>query len=290
MQDEIGDERLLERRREALDELRRQPADEADRVGDEVALAVVLEAARRRVERLEEPVLDADVRAGQRVQERRLADVRVAGERDGGRAAARALLAPRRAVLADLLEAPPQQRDLVARETAVGLELRLAGAARADAGAERTGAAAEALEVLPHAPHPRQVVLELRELDLELALGAPRVLGEDVEDQLRPVDDAGREGVLERSLLRRLQLAVHEQHLRLRLLVGVLQLLELPLADVRARIRARRAAARARRRAPRPRCARARGARRAPRRHPRTSGARPARARARARSPSSAPG
>ena len=60
MQDEVRDERLLERRREALDELRRQPADEADGVGDEVALAVVLEAARGRVERLEEAVLDAD--------------------------------------------------------------------------------------------------------------------------------------------------------------------------------------------------------------------------------------
>ena len=59
VQHEVGDERLLERRREALDELRRQPADEADGVGDEVALAVVLEAPRRRVERLEEPVLDA---------------------------------------------------------------------------------------------------------------------------------------------------------------------------------------------------------------------------------------
>jgi len=44
--------------------------------------------------------------------------------------------------------------------------------------------------VLPQAAHPREVVLELGQLDLELALGARRVLGEDVEDQLRPVDDA----------------------------------------------------------------------------------------------------
>ena len=64
-------------------------------------------------------------------------------------------------------------------------------------------AAAEALEVLPHAPHARQVVLELRELDLELPLGARRVLGEDVEDQLRPVDHARVERVLEVALLRR---------------------------------------------------------------------------------------
>ncbi len=62
VQHHVGDERLLERRREALDELVRQPADEADGVGDEVAAAVVLEAARRRVERVEELVLDRHLR------------------------------------------------------------------------------------------------------------------------------------------------------------------------------------------------------------------------------------
>jgi len=41
VEDEVRDERLLERRGEALDELGRQTADEADRVGDEVALPVV---------------------------------------------------------------------------------------------------------------------------------------------------------------------------------------------------------------------------------------------------------
>ena len=58
VQHEIGHERLLERGGEALDELVRQPADEADRVRDEIAAAVVLEAARRRVERLEQTVVD----------------------------------------------------------------------------------------------------------------------------------------------------------------------------------------------------------------------------------------
>ena len=58
VQDHVGDERLLERRREALDELVWQPPDEADGVGHEVAAPFVLEGARRRVERLEEPVLD----------------------------------------------------------------------------------------------------------------------------------------------------------------------------------------------------------------------------------------
>src|SRR5581483_2998837 len=82
VEDEVGDERLLQGRGEALDELVRQPADEADGVGNEVAAAVVLEGARGRVERLEEPVPDRDVRVCERVQERRLSRVRIARERD----------------------------------------------------------------------------------------------------------------------------------------------------------------------------------------------------------------
>ena len=133
------------------------------------------------------------LRAGERVQERRLADVRVAGERDRRRLRARrATCAASRAAGSRRCSRRSQQRDPAPRQPPVGLELRLAGAARADA-------AAEPLEVLPHAAHARQVVLELRELDLELALGAAGVLGEDVEDQLRAVDDARLERVLERA-------------------------------------------------------------------------------------------
>ena len=89
VQHEVGDERLLERRGEALDELMRQSADEADRVRNEVAPPVVLERARRRVEGLEQAVLDRDLGARERIEQRRLADVRVAGERDGRRLRAR---------------------------------------------------------------------------------------------------------------------------------------------------------------------------------------------------------
>ena len=113
----------------------------------------------------------------------------------------------------------------------VGLEPPLARAARPDA-------AAEALEVVPHPTHAREVVLELRQLDLELALGAPCVLGEDVENQLRPVDDARLERVLERTLLGRRELLVHEQHLGVAFGVLGLQLSQLALADGRLRIRA----------------------------------------------------
>jgi hypothetical protein len=111
--------------------------------------------------------------------------------------------------------------------------IRLLGLARAS-GAD---AAAEPLEVLPHPPHPRQVVLELRELDLELALGAASVLGEDVEDQLRAIDHPCLEQVLETPLLTRRELVVDDQRLGARLPERALELVELPLADVGARIR-----------------------------------------------------
>ena len=75
------------------------------------------------------------------------------------------------------------------------------------------------LEVLPEATHARQVVLQLRELDLELSLGRDGVLRENVEDQLCPVDDAGRQRVLERALLRRRQFLVGDQHLGARVRV-----------------------------------------------------------------------
>jgi hypothetical protein len=78
-----------------------------------------------------------------------------------------------------------------------------------------------------------EVVLELCKLDLQLALRAARMLGKDVEDELRAIDDARLERVLERALLGRGDLLVHEQHVRCRRSVLGLQLLELALADER---------------------------------------------------------
>ena len=62
------------------------------------------------------------------------------------------------------------------------------------------------------------------------------MLGEDVEDQLGPVDDAGGERILERALLDGGELVVDEEHLRVVVAVRRLQLLELALADVAARV------------------------------------------------------
>ncbi len=62
---------------------------------------------------------------------------------------------------------------------------------------------------------PRQQVLHLRELDLELALAARRVQREDVEDERRAVDDLRLgNGVLEVGLLRRREVVVEDDERR----------------------------------------------------------------------------
>jgi hypothetical protein len=60
----------------------------------------------------------------------------------------------------------------------------------------------------PPATQPGQHVLELGQLHLCLALAAPRVLGEDVQDQRGPVDDLDPHDALEVSQLARGELAI----------------------------------------------------------------------------------
>ena len=52
--------------------------------------------------------------------------------------------------------------------------------------------AAQLAHRLALAGEPRQLILELRQLHLQLAFASPRMACKDVQDQLRPVDDAGR--------------------------------------------------------------------------------------------------
>jgi hypothetical protein len=228
----VGRERFLERGGEALDELVRQAANETDRIGDEVAPAVLGERSRGRVECLEEAVVDGDRRVGQRVQQRRLAGVRVPRQGDDRSLTAPARLPLRVTAPFELPQSTLQQGDPASRNSPVGLQLRLARTARPDA-------AAEALEVLPQPPHARKVVLELRELDLELPLGAHGMLREDVQDELCAIDDAQAECVLEPALLAGVEVVVDDERLRRGVLGGGHELGELAFADVGAHVRCR---------------------------------------------------
>ena len=66
----------------------------------------------------------------------------------------------------------------------------------------------------PQPAHAGEVVLELRELDLELALGRVGVDGEDVEDHRGAVDHRHAELLLEVALLARGQLVVAGDEVR----------------------------------------------------------------------------
>ena len=112
---------------------------------------------------------------------------------------------------------------------AVGLELALAGAPRPDA-------ALGARQVGPQPRQARQLVLELRQLDLEAALVGLRVQREDVEDQPAAVDDLDLEELLEGALLGRRQLVVGDEHVEPGLALGRHELLGLALADVPVRV------------------------------------------------------
>src|SRR6266404_1390886 len=85
----------------------------------------------------------------------------------------------------------------------------------------------------PRAREPRQQVLELCQLDLELALEAARASREDVEDQLAAVEHLDVQLLGQVALLRRAQVLVDEDDARLRRGDLVLQLGDLAGADVR---------------------------------------------------------
>ncbi len=128
-----------------------------------------------------------------------------------------------------------QQLHALADEPAVRLELRLAGAAQADA-------AFLPLEVGPAAREPRGQVRELRELDLQLAFRASCAQREDVEDEARAIDDAAGELLFEIALLHAGERVIEDDEVGVRLLPPGVDLVDLALACEVRRIGPRSAA------------------------------------------------
>jgi hypothetical protein len=91
--------------------------------------------------------------------------------------------------------------------------------------------------VRPQAAHAGEVVLQLRQLDLELALGAVGVVGEDVEDDGRAVDDRQAQLPLQVALLTGRELVVDGDDVGVGGLRGNLDLLDLARPDVGVRMR-----------------------------------------------------
>ena len=224
MQNEIGLLCFLYSRPERRHQMVRQLPDESHRVGHAEAVAFAdIHFTRERVDRGEQPVFDEDIGARQRFEQTRLPGVGVADERR--RRDVAPALPQIGAVFGDLFQPPLEHRDLVANHSAVGFELRLAGPAQSDT-------AANTRQVGPHAREPRQQVLELRELDLELGFVAARARREDVEDDLGAVHDAHAETLFELDALHRRERFVEQDQRRAGGGQLALQRFDLALAEI----------------------------------------------------------
>ena len=177
----------------------------------------------------EELVLHQHRGVGEGVEQRRLAGVGVADDGEDRQAAVVALPPAQVAVLGEAGHPPLQRGDPVAHPAAVDLQLGLAGAAAADA-------AGQARERVVAPGQARVEVLELRQLHLQLAVGALRPLREDVEDQLGAVEDLEAGGLGDVAGLRRREVGVEDDQVRHQLHGAEQDVLQLPLADERARV------------------------------------------------------
>ena len=122
---------------ERRDERVRQPVDEPDRVRHEhLAPIGQPHLAHQRIERHEQRVRRSAPAPRQQVEQRRLAGVGVADQRDRRDVGLLPALAQPGPPLPHVLDAGRDARDALPDPPPVGLELRLAGPARADAAAE----------------------------------------------------------------------------------------------------------------------------------------------------------
>ena len=181
VQQQVSFANLVEGRFEGLDELRREFADEAHRIGDQERQVVENYFPDRCVERCKEFVFGKYIALAQQVHQCRFADIGISDQRYSDQLSAIASLDGHLTV--DLLEILLQFCDTVTDNSAVGFDLAFTGTATG------SGTTSLPLEVSPHTGQSGQHVFELSQLDLSLGIGCLCAGTEDIEDQSCTVED-----------------------------------------------------------------------------------------------------
>ena len=142
---------------------------------------------------------------GQRIEQCRLAGVRVSHERNCRNRGGFAPLALLGADAADIFDLLLQVPHTAGNFAAIGFEFRFAGATGTDATSQLRH-----LDAMPgQAGHH---VLQLREFNLQLAFASAGVAREDVEDELGAVDYAPLDDPFDIALLRGTKVVIKQDH------------------------------------------------------------------------------
>ena len=218
---------LVERRLERLDQLGRQLTDKPDGIGQQERQVIDNHLANSRIECREQLILGKDITFAQQVHEGRLSDVRIAYQRHTDHLSA--VLPLDALLLVDIHQLTFQSRDLVEDDSLIGLQLRLTRTTHTDT-------TTLALQVCPQAGQAGQHITILRQLHLRLGVRRLRPTGEDVENQVGPVEDLDLKLLLDVTQLLGRQLIVEDHQADLVLLDISFDLLQFAGTDEGHRI------------------------------------------------------
>ena len=178
MNEDVAVSHLVKRAFEGFHQMGGQLADEADGVGQQERQVGNHHLADSGVKCRKEFILGKYLALAQDVHQCGFAHIGIAHERNAGEFAA--VFALSDLLLVKLGQFLLEQGNLGLDDTAVGLDLRLTGAAHTDT-------ASLAFQVGPHARQTRQQILVLGQFDLHLGTGCLGPFGKNVEDEARAV-------------------------------------------------------------------------------------------------------
>ena len=187
-------------------------------------------AAHGGVERCEQQVLSHDPRAGDGVEQARLAGIGVTDQRDDGERHRIAGAALQLTGAAHLVEAALENENAVLNLASVGFDLGFARTAK------KAAAAALTLKVGPGADQTALLVIEMGEFDLQHTLAGRGALTEDFENQRRAVEDLYADLAFEIALLDGRERRIDDQQFNLSLLGPLGKLLHLPATEIGRRL------------------------------------------------------